>query len=83
MSRTSRWDLLLEWIELRFPRLTKFLITVLLIGAYGPEPALVAKTQIVWSKRLGHEVTEQEARTIIRQFKNFLSLLKEIKANGK
>jgi hypothetical protein len=83
MSRTSRWDLCFEWFELRFPRLTKFLITVLLIGAYGPEPALIAKTQEVWSKRLGHEVTEQEARTIIMSVKNFLSLLKEIRQNGK
>ena len=83
MRRTSRWDLVLEWFNLRFPRLTKFLITVLLIGVYEPEPALIARTQAVWSKRLGHEVSETEARTIIHQFKNFLSLLKEIRANGK
>lgn len=83
MSRTSKWNLCLEWGYLRFPRLVRFLITVLGIGAYPPDPALIAKTQAVWSKRLGHEVAEEEARQIIHSFKNLLSLLKEIRKNGR
>lgn len=83
MSRTSRWSLWFEWMDLRFPRLTRFLITILLLGAYAPTPTMIAKTQAVWSKRLGHEVTEEEARQIIHSVKNFLSLLKEIRQNGR
>jgi hypothetical protein len=44
---------------------------------------LIYHTQQVWAKRLGREVPKEEALEIIRSFKNFLSLLREIKQNGK
>jgi len=82
MSRTSRWVLCLKWLWFKF---TLFIITLFGIGAYDLKlPAdLIAKTQEVWSKRLGRPVSESEAEEIIRSFSNFFQLLKEIKANAK
>lgn len=63
---------------------TKALIILFGIGAYGEIPAaLIAKTQEVWGRRLKREVSPEEAREIIRSFRNFLSLLREIKSNGR
>jgi len=77
MSRTS--GLWYEWVAFRFPRFTRFLITVLLLGAYKPQPALVARTQEVFTRRLKRPVTEQEAKEIIRSFANFVTMLKEVR----
>jgi len=72
-------SLCLEWVDIRFPRLVRFLTMIIMVGAYAsPSAQLVAKTQEVWSRKLGREVSEQEARTIIHDFRNFLALLKEI-----
>lgn len=90
-SSTALWY---EWLKLRLPRLTKtlnrighFIVVLFGIGAYAepfqPPAMLIAKTQEVWSKRLGREVPETEARMIIHEFSNFLSLLHEIRHNGK
>jgi len=62
----TRWALFFEWGLLRFPRLTRFLITVLGLGAYPPTPALIAKTQEVFTRRLKRPVSAEEAKEIIR-----------------
>lgn len=50
------------------------------IGSYAaPSPALISKTQEVFARRLKRPVNEQEAREIIREFRNLFSLLKEIR----
>jgi len=86
-----RMSLVRQWGELRYPRLSRwlqktgrFLIKVLLIGLYhlppsAPEPNLISLTQEVWSKRLGRPVPENEALEIIRSFRNFFQVLKEVK----
>jgi len=82
------------WLKLRLPRLTKtlhriehFIVILFGIGAYAeffePPATLIAKTQEVFGKRFNRPVAEDEARMIIRQFSNFVSLLREIKSNGK
>ncbi len=83
MSRTSRWSLFFEWMDLRFPRLTRFLITILLLGAYAPTPALIAKTQETFSRRLKRPVSAEEAKEIIRAFSNFVTVLKEVRRGSK
>jgi hypothetical protein len=39
---------------------------------------LVQQTRAVWGKKLKREISEGEALTIIRNFQNFLRLLREI-----
>lgn len=71
-----------EYLCLRF---TRVLIILFGVGAYEeiPAPALIAKTQEVWGRRLKRPVSAEEAREIIRSFSNFLALLKEVRHNGK
>jgi hypothetical protein len=44
---------------------------------------LISLTQETWGKRLKRKISEQEAVEIIRHFSNLLSLLKEVRRNGK
>jgi len=44
---------------------------------------LIFHTQEVWSKRLKRPVSKEEALEFIRSFSNFVSLLREVRANAK
>lgn len=71
-----------RWLK----RVGQFLISLTLFCVFyipSQQPGLIALTQQVWSKRLGREIPEQEAMEIIRDFRNFIALLKEVKRNGK
>ncbi len=41
--------------------------------------SLIILTQETWSKRLGRPIPKDEAIDIIRSFRNFISLVKEVK----
>ena len=91
-SSTALWR---EWFDLRLPRLSKtlhrveyFIIVLFGIGAYRepsapPPPALIARTQEVFGRRLKRDVNADEAREIIRSFANFVSLIKEVRRGQK
>ena len=44
---------------------------------------LTEYTKTIWSKRLNRAISNEEAMEIIRPFRSFLSLMREIRANGK
>lgn len=89
----SRWSLIRQWGELRYPRLSHalwklFLILISIFGvcSYADPPGgqeLISLTQEVWSKRLGRPISKDEALQLIRSFANFVSLLRGVKANAK
>jgi hypothetical protein len=85
----SKIRLIYQWLVLKFPIILDiwhwfFRPDKFARADYSRVSAeLIALTQRVWSKSLGHEIPASEAIEIIRSFRNFLELLKEIKRNGK
>jgi len=84
-------SLFYQWVKLRYPRATRWLVIVIaligsLFGVLAPvksPPNLITLTQQVWEKKLGRVIPEAEAVEITRSFRNFLTLIKEIRKNGK
>jgi len=44
---------------------------------------LITSTKAIWGRKLRRDISDDEARGIIRSFSSFLSLMREAKANAK